>query len=470
MSKKSSTSSPKDKPPDYAAFLESKSQSGTMSGFTPTWFPDALFPFQQFLTDWTCRKGKAAGFAAPGLGKTPMQLTWCENVLRHTNKPVLLATTLGVSAQTIKEGEKFGIECERSKTGKFSKKCIIVTNQESLLKFNPDDFSGLCFDESGGLADEGSKRTAIVTEFMRRLPYRSLWSATPAPNDFVELGTSSEVLGELGFQDMVTQFFKKQSAVDHRGWGRTKYEMKGHAELGFWRWVCSWSRACRKPSDLGDFDDSRFVLPELIFRDFEVKSATPRKGLLFDVPAVTLREQQEEQRNSLVPRCEKVAKLLNHDQPAIAWVHLNDESELLGRLIPDSVEVSGKDSDDEKEEKFEAFKRGQVRVMITKPTIASRGINWQHCNHMTFFLSHSFTDFFQGYCRCWRFGQTRPVTVDTVSTEGADAVKANRERKIAQNSQMFNNLIQHMHQSIQMGRTAYGTQPERNIPWLSSTK
>lgn len=450
----------------YTEFLERKSQVGTACGFTPLWLPDAMFPFQKFLTTWAIQRGRAAGLADTGLGKSAMQLTWCENVLRHTNKPVLLVTNLGVVAQTLREGDKFGVECERSKTGKFSKKCVIVTNQESLPKFNPRDFDGMAMDESGGIANEDTKRTATVTEFMRELPYRSLWSATPAPNDYDELGTSSEALGELGFQDMLSRFFRKQVSKDDRGWGRTKHEMKPHAEQAFWKWVCSWARACRKPSDLGNFDDTRFKLPKLTFRDFEVKSPNPRKGLLFDVPAISLREQQEEQRNSLVLRCEKVAELLSHGKSAIAWCHLNEEGDLLTKLIKGAKQVSGKDSDEVKEKAFEAFIKGEIRVLVTKPTIASRGLNLQHCRHQTFFISHSYTDFYQGYRRSWRFGQTEPVTIDTISTEGSDAVKANRDRKIEQAEKMFNLLIEHMHDSLKVSRTGYGTKNVERPRWL----
>ncbi len=455
----------------YQEFLERKSQIGPSSGFDPLWLPDFLFPFQRALCEWSIRKGRAAIFADCGLGKTPMQLVWAENVVRETNKPTLILTPLSVVSQTVREGEKFGIDCRRSSDGKIPNGArIIVTNYDRLHYFNPADFSGCVCDESGGIKHFDSKRTAEVTEFLRTLPYRLLCTATAAPNDYVELGTSSEALGELGFQDMITKFFKKETSKDHLGWGRTKYQMKGWADNDFWRWVCSWARAVRKPSDLG-FEDGDFQLPDLITNEHIVQANKKRDGFLFDVPAETSDEMREERRRTIVERCEKVAGLINGTgKPAVAWCHLNPEGDLLKSLIPDSVQVSGSDDDDEKEEKFLAFSTGQVRVMVTKPAIASWGMNWQHCSHVSCFPSDSFEQYYQLVRRCWRYGQENDVTVDVVASEGARGVLANLNRKAAACAVMFQRLVDLMNDHLNIKRSNPFTDSAVIPEWLSERK
>jgi hypothetical protein len=285
---------------DYAAFLARKAQYNTGCGFNPIWMPDFLYGFQAYLDDWAIRKGRAAIYAGCGMGKTPMQLVWGENVVRHTNKPVLLLVPLAVAAQTIAEAEKFGVEAVRSRDGSFpSGARIVVTNYDQLHKFDPSKFSGGIGDESACIKDMDSKRTSAVTEFLRALPYRLLCSATPAPNDYDELGTSSEALGELGYRDMLTRFFKKKFVSDYRGWSREKFHLKGHAERDFWRWVCSWARAVRKPSDCGEFDDEQFVLPPLETHEHVVIARAKRDGYLFDLPAMGLNEEREERRRTI---------------------------------------------------------------------------------------------------------------------------------------------------------------------------
>jgi len=450
---------------DYAEFIAGKSQYGSDSGFAPLWMPDSLFPFQRSLVEWSVRKGRAAIFASCGLGKTAMQLTWAENVVRHTNKPVLVLTPIAVGGQTVREGEKFGIECKRSSDGSVPAK-ITITNYQRLHHFNQSDFAGVVCDESSILKDADGKTKAAVTDFMRTVPYRLLCTATAAPNDYVELGTSSEALGELGFQDMVTKFFKKMTSKDHLGWGRTKYELKGHATRDFWRWVCSWARAVRKPSDLG-FDDAGYDLPPLKTSEYMVETRNTAPGRLFDVPVETLQEQSEERRRTIPERCEKAAELLANKRPGIAWCDLNPEGDLLEKLIPDSVQVSGKDSDDEKEEKLNAFASGQVRVLVSKPSIAGFGLNFQHCSQQTFFPSHSYEQYFQAVRRSWRFGQKREVNIGLVTTEGAGAVLANLQRKSEQADAMFANLVDLMNDSVRVERSKYGTVRESLPAWLS---
>lgn len=430
---------------DYRSFLERKAQLDGDHGFDPIWMPDFLFDFQSFLDDWAIRKGRAAVFADCGLGKSPIQLVWAENVVRHTNGRVLILTPLAVSAQTIREAEKFGVEAHRSNDGK-SRPNITVTNYERLHLFDPNDFVGVVCDESACLKNYDGVRKAQITEFMRRMRYRLACSATAAPNDFVELGTHSEALGYLGYMDMLSKFFKNDQNSNHpnRLWAGGQWRFRGHAEHNFWRWVCSWARAIRKPSDLG-FDDGAFVLPPLNMREHLVKTSVLRPGMLFETAAVTLNEQRAERRNTLRERCELAAELVIAEPgPSVSWCHLNPEGDLLEKLIPGSVQVSGNDSDDEKEEAFLAFQDGQISKLVTKDSIGALGMNWQHCAHQTTFPSHSFEKWYQQIRRSWRFGQKRPVNIDMISSEGEAGVLANLQRKAANADVMFARLVETM--------------------------
>ncbi len=453
------------KPADYQAFLAHKTNLPPGAGFDPIEIPSFLFPFQRHLVDWAIRQGRAAIFADCGLGKTPMQLVWATNVIRHTDRPVLILTPLSVSAQTVREAEKFGIPAEQSRTGEW-KMPIVVTNYEKLHYFKPDDFAGVVCDESSILKNFDGKTKAAVTEFMRTIPYRLLCTATAAPNDYDELGTSAEALGELGYTDMLTRFFREDIVKDHLGWGRKKYRLRAHGEHDFWRWVCSWARACRKPSDLG-FDDDRFTLPSLTINEHVVVARNQRPGFLFDMPAMTLPEQAEERRRTIPERCERIAELVKHDRSAIVWCHLIPEGKLLKKLIPDSVEVSGSTSDDAKERAFDAFVTGQIRVMITKPKIGGFGLNWQHCAHQTFFPSHSYEQFYQCVRRSYRFYQERDVVIDIVGSEGERVVKSNLERKSIAADVMFSKLVELMNAELKIERTNPHQTQEEMPSWLS---
>lgn len=459
-------------PSTYGAFLESKSHIGNRSGFEPIWMPDFLFDFQRHLLDWAIRQGRAALFADCGLGKTPMQLVWAENVVRKQNKSALILTPLAVAAQTIRESEKFGIEAVRSGDGRFpGGSRIVVTNYERLHMFDPNDFAAIVCDESSILKNFEGVRRDQITEFMKRIPLRLLATATAAPNDYTELGTSAEALGELGYMDMLSRFFVNDNATlhllgtKHGNFSENRWRFKAHSETHFWRWICSWARACRRPSDFG-FEDGRFKLPELSIRETLVKASRPAPGMLFEVAAETLDEQREEARRTVDERCEAVADLVRGDAPAVVWCQLNRESELLEKLIPGAKQITGSQSDDEKEELFEAFATGTLTKIITKPKIGGFGLNWQHCRRMTFFPSHSFEQFYQAIRRCWRFGQAEAVTVDVVTTEGGAGVRANLMRKQAASDQMFARLVSLMNQSMKIGRTAYGDRSEELPSWL----
>lgn len=452
----------------YDEFLASKAQLADAAGFPPLWLPDSLFGFQWALAGWSIRMGRSEIAADCGMGKTYLELVFAENVVRHTNRPVLILTPLAVAHQTAREAEKFGIGASVSRDGRFAPGArIVVTNYEKLHLFSSNDFIGCICDEAGCLKDYKAERTAAITEFMRTMPYRLLCTATPAPNDYVELGTSAECLGEMGYQDMLTRFFKQQTSKDYLGWGRTKYLLRPHAEHDFWRWVCSWMRACRKPSDLG-FDDGPFVLPPLTTREIVVEARTTRPGFLFDLPAITLNDQREERRRTLKERCEAAASLVNDTgRPGICWCALNDEGDLLERLIPDAIQVSGADRDDEKEEKLLAFISGQARVLVSKPVVAGWGLNLQHCAHMSFFPNHSFEQTYQSIRRCYRFGQANPVHVDVVASEGERGVLANMARKAEQADVLFASLVNLMNEHLKIERKNPFTRYAEVPPWLN---
>lgn len=463
---------------NYDTFLERKSQLGGSWGFEPSWVPDWAFDFQKALIEWAVRKGRAAIFADCGLGKTPVQLVWAENVVRKSNGRVLVLTPLAVSHQTVSEAEKFHIEAKRCGDGKLPASKIIVTSYERLHHFDPADFVGCVCDESSILKNYDGATKDAITAFMLKLPYRLLCTATAAPNDYIELGTSSEALGELGYMDMLGRFFKNAqnslhpSVYRHRGLDfnriqeTAKFRFRGHAEKDFWRWVCSWARAVRKPSDLG-FDDGPFQLPSFETFEHVVPARTANPDFLFAMPAVGLDEQRAERRRTITERCEMAAKLLEHEKCAVSWCHLNDEGDLLEKLIDGAVQVSGKDSNDEKEEKFRAFETGQVRVLVTKGVIACYGLNWQHCNRTTFFPSHSFEQWYQAIRRFWRFGQTRNVRVDVIASEGEAGVLGNLQRKATQAEAMFASLITHMGDALKISQPNRHTNQEEIPAWLS---
>jgi len=675
----------------YQDFLERKSQLGSMDGFEPVWLPDFLFDFQRALVEWNIAKGRSATFADCGLGKTPMQLVWAENVVRKTNKRCLIITPLAVGAQTKGEGDRFGVECSRSRDGKLDTSKIVITNYEKLHLFDSNDFVGIACDESSILKNFAGETKKAVTRFMLKLPYRSLWTATAAPNDYVELGTSSEALGELGYTDMLNRFFTASENAAHHRMEKMKREgcyfgkdyldqkqgnhfaklsfrvsqtinqwvLKGHAHEHFWRWICSWARACRKPSDLG-FPDGDFILPPLTEREHIIEPSKSADGMLFTLPAFGLNAEREERRRTLKERCEYVAKLVDHKDPAVVWCHLNPEGDMLEDIIPNSIQVKGGDSDEYKEavvdwfcgnkcicnapmfrSKLAAWQRDLVdigkncigniansaleklasgnkeidrtgkntcadttkkiqndsdlrqgcllenakegtadtgmtrnlgeqflpqpkpiesstqlveptrclentkrrsrhtkkrlpakagsvpsvgqpmeqtsedtgstlttatkqestgecsaqiaildsesseiiqnylsgqrcicghkngnRKLISKAKIFGWGLNLQCCAHVVTFASHSFEQYYQSVRRCWRFGQKRPVTVDIVATTGEKYVRENMVRKAEAATQMFEQLVKHMNQSLNMKRTR-NDQPSIQKPsWL----
>jgi hypothetical protein len=454
---------------NYATFLERKAQLDGDHGFEPEFVPGWLFDFQAELVRWAVRKGRAAILADCGLGKGPMALVWAENVTRHTGGRVLVLTPPAVGPQLEREAEKFGVEAHVARDGR-PHGSITITNYEQLHRFDAADFVGAVCDESSILKAFNGVRRAEITQFLRRLPYRLLATATAAPNDFHELGTSSEALGYLGYMDMLGRFFVndlKNSYTGGRHHGeQVKWRLKGHAEQPFWRWVCSWARSIRRPSDLG-FDDGRFELPALVERVHTVETATAPEGFLFARPAEGLDELRDELRRTLPERCELAASLVNETgEPAVIWANLNAEADLLERLIPDAVQVAGAHSDTEKERRLVDFAEGRTRVLVTKPKVGAFGLNWQHCAHVVTLPTYSYEAHYQGVRRCWRFGQTRPVRVDLVTSEGQRDVVDALARKSAQADEMFSRLVAAMTNALALDRRRNFTVAPEVPSWL----
>lgn len=454
---------------DYQEFIQRKSQLGGQHGFEPLWMPDFLFGFQRHLVTWALRRGRAAIFADCGLGKTLMQLVWAQNIYEKTGRPVLILTPLAVSQQTIREATQFGIDAMQSQDGKHSGG-IIVTNYERLHNFSAEEFAGVVCDESSILKGYRGQTRKRITRFMAKMKYRLLCTATAAPNDYVELGTSAEALGELSHSEMLRRFFRQ---LDDKGQKKEQrqqdqaeamieadpqyyqklafrvaqtigqWRLKNHAVTHFWRWVASWAMACRMPSDLG-FDDDGFVLPPLNEQDHIIKPSSPPPGHLFNVTAVGMGAERAERRRTMNERCEYVADLVRHNRQAVVWCHLNPEADALEKLIPDACQVAGRTPDDQKISIYNDFANGDRRVIIIKPKIGAWGLNWQHCNHVVTFPTHSYEQYYQSVRRCWRFGQKRTVRMDIVATEGEVRVLGNMRRKAVQADAMFAVLVKEM--------------------------
>lgn len=449
---------------DYRKFIRNKSQMDAGTGFDPVFMPDFLFDFQSHLVNWSISTGRSAKFADCGMGKTPMKLVWAENVVRKTNKPVLDLNPLSAALQTVEEAEKFEIDAVRSQDGKFTGNRIIVTNYERLHYFNPDDFGGVVCDESSIIKNFDGSRKGEITEFMKKVRYRLLCTATAAPNDYIELGTSSEALGYLGYMDMLSTFFKNDQDSLHPAFIGSQWRFKRHAEKDFWKWMASWARACRRPSDLG-FDDRQFVLPELIEIEHQVQSPLPF-GSMFDEPAIGLSAQREDTKATIEDRCEVAASILEAGDSGVAWCHRNDEADLLTKLIPGAKQVSGSNSDEEKEELFAAFRSGQLRVLVTKPKIAAWGLNWQHCNRMTYFPDYSFEQKYQAVRRFWRFGQKRPVEVHSVVSTAQVGVSQALKKKEQLCNVMFSSLVAEMNDALKLDRMTQFNKTEELPSWL----
>jgi hypothetical protein len=460
---------------DYRCFLDNKTQLYGEFGFDPVWMPEAAKDFQSHLIDWSCRKGRSAVFADCGLGKTLIQLAWAENVARVADGRVLILTPLSVANQTVREGEKFGVDCLRVIDGVIPAGAprIIVTNYERLHYFNADDFVGCVCDESSILKNVAGKTRFAIIAFMRKMKYRLLCTATASPNDFIELGNSSEALGNLDYFEMLTKYFKStENDNSISQWGNKaqsssgKWRFRGHAERDFWRWVCSWARAVRKPSDLG-FSDDGYELPELILEERVVVAENHNPEFLFALTAHTMEEQRDEARRTIRQRCEEAADFLSTaTTPAVAWCHLNEEADTLRKMISGAVEIRGSDKDERKEEVLDAFQRGEISHLITKSRITGFGLNWQHCAFHSYFPSHSFEQFYQAIRRSWRYGQVNDVRACIISSEANSGIVTNMKRKAANADALFANLVALMNNELAHLRTDDFTQQEEIPTWL----
>ena len=428
---------------DYIKFLEAKSQLFSDFGIKAHFIPNTMFPFQKYVTEYSAKKGRVAVFLDTGLGKTIIELTIARNYIEKTNKPVLIITPLAVAFQFIKEAEKFGIgDIMYSKDGKYTTK-IVICNYERLSKFNYTDFDCVILDESSILKNFDGAIKSYVTSFLKKVKYRYLFTATPSPNDFIELGTSSEALGYLGYTDMLTKFFtNNEDTISPQNIG-TKWILKGHARTDFFKWVSCWSISMRKPSDLG-FNDEKFELPELIKNYHAIKNKnnliSHGQRMFFSPIAKTLPEILIEQRNTVNERCEKAVELSSKHTISVYWCNRNDESTLLNKLDKDAYEIRGSMDLEKKEELLIAFLNGKIKKLITKPKMTAFGLNWQFCNHTIFFPTFSYEQYYQAIRRFWRFGQTNPVTVDIVYSEGQKRVLDSLLAKAKKADQLFTKL------------------------------
>jgi hypothetical protein len=433
---------------DYLQFLEKKRHTIGDFGFEPTYFPDMAFDFQRYIIEKAVRKGRIAIFADTGLGKTLIQLSIAKNVIQHTNKRVLILTPLAVAFQFILEAEKMGIDdIEYSKDGKFTKK-IVICNYERLHYFNPSDFVGVILDESSILKNFDGKIKAEVTAFVKKIPYRFLSTATPSPNDFIELGTSSEALGYLGYMDMLGKFFKNnQNSVDsnNRNIGE-KFYLKPHAEKDFFAWVNQWAIMVKMPSDIG-FSNERYVLPDLIINKHLVKNQSlidvNGQVQMFTPIAKSMTEVRHEQKQTEEQRCEKAVDLA-WGKTSVYWCNTNNESSILKSQDTQAVEIIGSQTIEKKEEILLAFANGQIKRLITKAKMTSMGLNWQHCNHSVFFPTWSYEQYYQAIRRFWRFGQTKDVTIDMVISDGQTRVLEALEQKTKKAIELHKNLTENV--------------------------
>lgn len=436
---------------NYNEFLKSKQHSSGEFGFDPIYIPDIAFDFQREIIKRAVKKGRMAVFADTGLGKTIIQISIAHNIVLKTNKPVLILTPIAVAFQFIKEAKMMGIDdIEYSKEGKYTKN-IVVCNYERLHKFNSSQFSGVILDESSILKNFDGKIKAEVTKFIKKVPYRFLSTATPSPNDFIELGTSSEALGYMGYMDMLTKFFKNnQNSVDsnNRNIGE-KFYLKPHAEKDFFAWVNSWSMMVRKPSDIG-FSDERYNLPELIVNKHVVKNQSlidvNGQVQMFTPVAKSFHEIKHEEKSTIEERCQKAVQLAK-GKTSVYWVNRNDESQRIKDLDIDAVEIKGSMSIDKKEDILINFAEGNIERIITKAKMTGMGLNWQHCNHSVFFPTWSYEQYYQSIRRFWRFGQTKDVTIDVVISDGQTRVIQALEQKTQKAIELYENLTKNVNRS-----------------------
>lgn len=425
----------------YGNFLKSKKIVDVPSGFEPKELNKHLYNFQRDICAWAIRRGRAGIFADCGLGKTAMQLEWARQVYEHTGKNILILAPLAVSHQTQREAKKFDMpDIAICRSQNDVKPGTNITNYEMLHQFDPDEFIGVVLDESSILKSyTGKFRNKIINDF-QKTPYKLACTATPAPNDFIELGNHSEFLNVLTRAEMLSMFFINDAS--HIG----TWRLKGHAQKEFWNWICSWAVMIKHPSDLA-YEDDGFRLPELNLRHVEVKHGKPLSGNLFMEEARTMDERRAARRESIDIRAERLAEIVtaNNGQPWLIWCNLNKEADAITKMIPGAVNVQGSDRSEIKEKNLLAFSNGEIQTLVTKPKIGGFGMNWQHCSNVAFLgLSDSYESFYQAVRRCWRFGQKNPVNAYVVTADIEGAVVENIKRKEVDSQRLHREMVDNM--------------------------
>jgi superfamily II DNA or RNA helicase len=425
----------------YDEFLQSKQLIIPPQGFDIDAINNGLFDFQEDIVKWALKRGRAAVFAGTGLGKSFMELSWAQKIHEETKKPVLILTPLAVAAQMKREANKFGIECEH--VHEQSNDAIQITNYQKLDKFDLSKFSGIVLDESSILKNfNGHYRTKLIND-CKIIPYRLAATATPSPNDYMELGNHAEFLGIMSYTDMLSTFFV------HDAGETQQWRLKGHAENAFWQWMATWSVMLQNPSDLG-YDGSKYNLPKLhqIQHTVDVEyKANIDTGMLFPMEAQGLGERLKARRATINERVEKAAEIVAEkpDTPWVIWCNLNDESDMLEKLIPDAVQIVGSMDETKKEKILDDFALGKICILISKPSLTGFGMNWQHCHNTAFVgLNDSFEQIYQAIRRFWRFGQTNEVYAHFIASEIEGKVVSNIKRKEEQCDHMMVQMVNHM--------------------------
>lgn len=423
----------------YEEFLKSKEFKPIHAGFEPDELNPNLFDYQDAIVRWALRKGRCALFEDTGMGKTIQQLAWADAVCKRTDGKVLILAPLAVSKQTAKEADKFGIDCHLVESEEDIRKGINITNYEKIHKFDTGQFDGIVLDESSILKSYSGKTTKDLQYRFSRTPYRLCCTATPSPNDFTEIGTTAEFLGIMPRTEMLSTFFIN----DMMGKERIGWRLKKHAEKDFFRWMATWSMMIDNPDNLG-FDGSMFKLPELNVQTHVLQS-DPDEGVLFPDIAETLTERRQARKKSAEKRIKLSKEIALQEEQCLIWCDYNYESEMLHKAIPESVEVKGADKPEHKETAMIGFANGDVKYLVSKPSICGFGMNWQNCHSMVFSgLSDSFEQFYQAVRRCWRFGQTKPVDVHVILSEAEMAVLENIRRKQSEHNRMKEEMIEIM--------------------------
>ena len=451
----------------YEDFLKKKAFSLKQSGFeiAETDLHNSLFPFQKVIVKWALKKGRAALFLDTGLGKTRCQVSFADQVQKKENGRCLILAPLCVGAQTIEEAAKIGVTIYVAES---QKDCvshgIYITNYEKLHLFDLAQFNCLILDESSILKSHDSKTREYIIESSKSIPYRLACTATPSPNDFMELGNHSEFLGVMKRTEMLSMFFT------HDGSETQKWRLKGHAKTRFWEWMSTWAVCIAKPSDLG-FDDTGYILPKLNVIEHIVKSNVILEGELLPRAAESLGERIKAKAQTIDVRCAMAKKIIKENSvepgsgqwtPWLVWCHRNQESDTLEDLIGGSLSVSGRDAPHVKEHRLTMFSQETLQILITKPSIAGFGLNWQHCNNMVFVgLNDSFEEFYQAVRRCYRFGQTKEVNVHIITADIEGQILQNIKRKESQAREMRDSMIEHMRDL--MKREILGTTQEKSL-------